>query len=82
MTYYVCISCRYSNSAMFINEMKGLELEGEGGTVVTGDSMLKGHQLNNDLSIAENFAILVGMLVFIRIAGFVGLKLAYHRNWL
>jgi hypothetical protein len=67
---------------MFISEMKGLELEGANNEIVSGDSQLEGHQLNNGLSIAENFAILIGMLVAIRITAFVGLKLAYNRNWL
>lgn len=66
---------------MFINEMKGLELVGENDKV-TGDSQLEGHQLNDNLSIAANFGVLIGMLVFIRIAAFLGLKLAYNRNWL
>jgi hypothetical protein len=74
--------CRYSSSAMFISEMTGLEFEGPNGQIVTGESQIEGHQLDNDLSIAANIGILVGMLVFIRLAALVGLKLAYHRNWL
>lgn len=74
--------CRYANSAVFISEMKGLELDGPNGELVTGESLLDGHQLNNDISITGNFGILIGMLVFIRVASYVGLRLAYSRHWL
>lgn len=67
---------------MFINEMKGLELVDTNDNIVQGDVPLEDHQLNDDLSIAANFGVLIGMLVVIRIAAFVGLKLAYNRNWL
>lgn len=67
---------------MFINEMKGLELVGDNGEIVKGDTELEDHQLNDDLSIAANFGVLIGILAGIRILGFVGLKLAHNRNWL
>lgn len=62
--------------------MKGLELVDTNDNIVQGDVPLEDHQLNDDLSIAANFGVLIGMLVVIRIAAFVGLKLAYNRNWL
>ena len=62
--------------------MKGLELVDTNDNIVQGDVPLEDHQLNDDLSIAANFGALIGMLVVIRIAAFVGLKLAYNRNWL
>ena len=79
---HVSMRCRYSNSAMFISEMKGLELVDTEGNTVKGDVALRDHQLNDDLTIAENFAVLIAILLGIRILALVGLKLAYNRNWL
>jgi hypothetical protein len=74
--------CRYSNSAAFISEMKGLEFKDSAGKLQTGEQLLEGHPLNNDLSIGQNFAVLAGMLIFLRIIAFIGLKLAYRLRWL
>jgi hypothetical protein len=77
--------CRYANSAMFLNEMEGLTLSGAGGEPVSGEQLMDSStaaQLDNDLSVGTNIAILCGMLAVVRVSAYLGLKLAYRYNWL
>lgn len=73
---------RYANSALFINEMTGLELTREDGTIVRGEDLLPGNPMNNGLSVGQNIAVLAGMLVGLRILALFGLYLAKRQHWL
>ena len=80
------LECRYGNALVFINEMTGLTLfsvndAGER-QAVAGETLLSSQNLDNGLSVGENIAVLVGILVALRIFALLGLKLAHRRGWL
>jgi hypothetical protein len=74
--------CRYSNSLLFQNEMEGLTLKDNAGKSIRGKELLEGNNLNNDLSIGENIAVLLGMLIGLRLLALIGLKLCHRKGWL
>lgn len=77
------VQCRYANAIVFLNEMNDLTLTDEStGQPVRGEDLAATSNLNNKLSVGENLAVLLGMLVVLRLLALVALKIAYRRNWL
>lgn len=79
--------CRYGNALVFINEMTGLTLtrvdpDTGARSEAAGEELLAGENLDNGLSVGENIAVLVGILVGLRVLALIGLKLAHRRGWL
>jgi ABC-2 type transporter len=75
-------SCRYANSAIFRNEMTGLELTAADGTEVSGEELLRQNNLNNNRSIGANLGILLSFMAFVRLAALAALHLSYRKRWL
>mmetsp|Transcript_29015 Transcript_29015/g.50995 ORF Transcript_29015/g.50995 Transcript_29015/m.50995 type:complete len:631 (+) Transcript_29015:81-1973(+) len=60
----------YTMVALIKNEMEGLEFNNPGGGQTNGSNLIRGN-LSNNLSFAENVWVLVGMLAFFRLCGYL-----------
>jgi hypothetical protein len=74
--------CRFANAIVFMNEMNGLTLTDAAGQPVRGEELAATSNLNNNLGIGVNLAVLLGILVGLRVIALIALKISHRLNWL